>query len=266
MCSLGITILVALPWQLYIIFKYPLESAFEYSLNSKHFFEAIENHSGTWTYHFDNSELLYGFPIILLLLSVFFLRKSIVNPSIRAGIISVVGMVYVFFSLASTKMPGFVFIIAPIVLISFAVLVTYLFRFFIINPVAKKASLITSLYHSVVILLLSFYTLDIEEIQSIHTSWGKDSNHYWHNIKKDQQLILSLNDKIPQIEDYVIFNLDNYKNISAMFFTDVQVVYQHIPTIEDVERVKKSGYKIAIYDNGNLPEYLYNDSEIHLFH
>ncbi len=168
--SLGIKILVALPWQLYIIYKYPLKSAFEYSLNSKHFFEAIEKHHGTWTFHFDNSELLYGFPFIIIALSVFLLWKSIPNKSIRAGIISIIGVVYIFFSVASTKMPRFVFILAPLVLISIAVLVTYLFRLLIINPSVKKASLLTAIYHSVVILLLSFFTLNIEEIQAVHTS------------------------------------------------------------------------------------------------
>ncbi len=51
-----------------------------------------------------------------------------------------------------------------------------------------------------------------------------------------------------------------------MFFTDVQAVYQHIPSPDDLERIKSSGYKIAIYDNGELPDYLKNDSDLLLFH
>src|SRR5690554_4283572 len=40
-----VSLMVFLPWQIYISTKYPIESAYEYKLNAAHFFEVIEGHS-----------------------------------------------------------------------------------------------------------------------------------------------------------------------------------------------------------------------------
>jgi 4-amino-4-deoxy-L-arabinose transferase len=57
---------IAVPWQVYIITNYPLESAWEYSFNRRHLFEVLEGHSGSWYYYLDKYRLLFGEACILI--------------------------------------------------------------------------------------------------------------------------------------------------------------------------------------------------------
>ena len=53
--------IVFLPWQIYILNAFPLESAFEFSFNSEHISEAVEGHGGTIFFHLEKLPYLYGF-------------------------------------------------------------------------------------------------------------------------------------------------------------------------------------------------------------
>lgn len=46
-----ISLLVFLPWQIYILIYFPLEANYEFAYNTKHFFEPIENHGGSMWFH-----------------------------------------------------------------------------------------------------------------------------------------------------------------------------------------------------------------------
>lgn len=58
--SLAVTIVIALPWQIYSHLKFPQEAAREMTYNSAHFFSVIEGHAGDWFYHFEQLNNIYG--------------------------------------------------------------------------------------------------------------------------------------------------------------------------------------------------------------
>ncbi len=51
-------------------------------------------------------------------------------------------------------------------------------------------------------------------------------------------------------------------NIPVMFFNDVIVAYSHVPNYEIDLELKQKGYKIAVFDDYNLPSYLLKDEDI----
>ncbi len=55
------TVVIAIPWQIHIINVFPLESVYEYNLNTRHFFEEIEGHAEIWYCHFAQFHIQYGF-------------------------------------------------------------------------------------------------------------------------------------------------------------------------------------------------------------
>ena len=57
---LAVTIVIALPWQIYSHLKFPQEAAREMTYNSAHFFSVIEGHAGDWFYHFEQMNNIYG--------------------------------------------------------------------------------------------------------------------------------------------------------------------------------------------------------------
>ncbi len=59
-CVLVSIVLIALPWQLYIFYAFPIEARWEWIYNNRHFFHALEGHEGNFFYHFDHLRMKYG--------------------------------------------------------------------------------------------------------------------------------------------------------------------------------------------------------------
>lgn len=55
-----VTIIVALPWQVYIHLVFPNEALWESTFNSCHLFSEIEGHGKPLLYHFDKIRIVYG--------------------------------------------------------------------------------------------------------------------------------------------------------------------------------------------------------------
>jgi hypothetical protein len=57
--------------------------------------------------------------------------------------------------------------------------------------------------------------------------------------------------------NYVVFNAGVRVggNISVMFYTNY-VAYDVVPNQEQLKQVRAKGYRVAIYDNGTLPDYI----------
>lgn len=58
--SLIITLLVALPWQIYTFVRFPVEAMSAYRFNSIHFTTPLEGHGGDFWYHFNIFDTIYG--------------------------------------------------------------------------------------------------------------------------------------------------------------------------------------------------------------
>ena len=258
-----ISLLVFLPWQVYIHLKYPIEAAHEMDLNSRHFFEVIEGHrESTWYYFTDGLETIYGagnlIPFILLVSTSLFL-VAIKNKKHQIFITSVIIFVYLFYTLASTKMVSFPIIVSPIFFLSMGYLIFKILS--VIEPIIKSSFLNQSISTSLLV-LIAFTTLNLSKIETNHTDLNPYNNHNRVNEQMEMNFIQSL-DKELKKEDYVIFNASITLNgqIPIMFFTNY-IAYKFIPTQSQIEEVRKEGKKVAIIDLGNIPNYILLDKQI----
>lgn len=258
-----VSLLVFLPWQIYIHLKYPKEASYELGLNGQHFFQAVEGHTGNFSYHFNEGlSTLYGsgdaIPFMILVGLILLIWKS---NNLKMGIfigVSVV-FVYVFFSIAATKMLAFTIIVMPFLYLGLATLISFTIQ--LISEKLKRPTLYSIVIPAITI-LLGYTAINLNRLESKHTNKEPKEKQDW-SMKTDQkELILDLKRTLNDGK-YVIFNcnLSFYSNIPIMFYTD-HIAYLHVPSREDIDIVKKKKLKIAIYNAGNLPEYILDDNSI----
>lgn len=253
--SLTISAVVILPWQIYILNKYPLEANQEYALNTKHFFEVVENHAGNLWFHIDSLGLLYGsgdLVPVLILLGLILMSKSGIDPAYRIALVSPVLIIYLFYSIASTKIPSFGVVVAPFIFLGLASLVDFVFNFF--NERFKFRKFNTTLA-SVVLFIIAFSLFDLNKIKNVHTIQSADNNRNRPAELLQMNLIRKIN-MLP-VKNYVIFNSGIRLNghIPTMFYTNY-ISYDFIPTEIQLDKIKSEGYLPVIVNVGGLPDYI----------
>jgi len=116
LASLAVAAAVALPWQFYSAWRFPRESAYERAYNTRHFTEALEGHAHAWYYHFGMLPVHYGLILGLIGLGVVL---SLRRPY-RAGawpLLLLIALIYLFFTLAATKMYSYTYVVSPLLLL-----------------------------------------------------------------------------------------------------------------------------------------------------
>ena len=257
-----VSLLVFLPWQIYILTKYPIEASYEYKLNSAHFFEVIEGHAqSTWFHFVDARNLIYGsgdvIPIILLF-GLIFLTIKIPNKTYKVAVLSSVVFVYGFYTLASTKMISFTIIAGPFIYLGLGHLIGSLLLW-IRNKV--KIKILVQILVILIPLSAAYTALNLRKIQNYHTDWKPHDNRNRAAEKIEMQFINSIKDQLD--DEYVIFNASLTVNghIPVMFYTD-NVAYSFIPSESQIQKVKEQNRKIAVVDLDGLPDYILNDKSI----
>ncbi len=253
--ALFISIVVALPWQLYILNKFPLESNFEFEYNSLHFFEALEGHAGDYFYHLNKFETLFGtdFQYVLLVSFVIFVLSKIKLKD-KIALISPIVIVYLFYSLAATKMPAFPIIVAPIIYLIIAVSLSYILQFLKkthFNEIAKKAIGI------IIVFFLFFHFLN-------HDFLSLKNNT--DNLKRYQKAInFTLDYKnLPTLfeeKEIIVYNSRNYDKLKIMFHTDYRA-RSGVPSQKNIKVLKENNIEIVVFDNNKLPDYIIKDTTI----
>jgi 4-amino-4-deoxy-L-arabinose transferase len=257
-----IAFVIFIPWQIYIYLRFPEEALHEIGTNSIHFFEPVENHSGSFWFHFDAINDLYGagfFVPFLLVSGLFLLIKNSQSKIYQIAIISAILVTYGFFSLAATKMLSYTIVVAPFICLGLAVLTDAAFS--LIKKIIK-ANKSEKYLRMAGLVLICWFLLDFSKIELYHT------NKVPHNNKNriadiNQMLFIEkLNDELGEGE-YVVFNADLRMggHIPVMFYTD-HVAYGFIPDKMQIEKIKSLNYKIAILDKGDLPEFIRQDASI----
>lgn len=255
--SLMITVFVALPWQLYIIRTFPIESAYEYSYNTRHFFEVIEDHGGNWDFHFQNLGKLYGKFVLtpwLLLVGFVFLLIRVENLKYKIVLATSVIAIYLFYSLAATKMISFGLSVSSFAFLSLALLFIEIEKLTSRWCKFKQLSLVLS---TILLLWFSYVNFDFNTLHQKHTLIDSQ-NHPMRAVKtKELNLIGVLPQLIPDTS-YVIFNTPYYANIQIMFFTDYKAAYDFIPSEQNCINLIEQNLDFIVLDNGQaeMPDYL----------
>jgi len=258
--SITTAILLFLPWQLYGYFMFPKEYLYEMTLSAKHFFESIEGHNGTWLFHFDAVKQLYGsgtfIPVMLVAsLFVFFKRIEFTH---RVFFLSFIIFVYIYFTLASTKMTSYTIIVYPIISLGIGALTDLFLEYVKKNLIHFFKSAQKLIFHFLtlgILITISILLIRISKIERSHTMKKPLDNHQREKWLKEYQMIKRISSQVSE-KNYVLVNCPQFMNIPAMFFTDITAAYDFLPNKLQVEQIKREGYKIAVYDNGNIPEWL----------
>jgi len=255
--SLTIAIIVFLPWQLYILRKFPIESRYEYAYNSRHFFETLEGHKGSWNYHFKALEFLYfennitPYIIIILLLFLFFkLDKKSHKIMIFLSII----ISYTIFTIAKTKLESFGLIVSVFIFIAFANVISEFELFF-----NKKTNKNISFYLTLLLLIsFCYFTLNTNKIEVEHSLKYPEKSWYRKFRFTEMQFIKAL-PEIVENKDVILFNVQELSFPSIMFFTNFENVYDFIPSEEELKKLRKQNISFVIFKkyDKNIPEYVY---------
>lgn len=241
---LATSIIISLPWQVYIFNVFPVEANWEASYNLKHLTHALSGRTGPFYYFLNKIRINYGDLIYLPL--IWFLIKTIKNRKEfnRWAIIIWVFIPLLFFSFVKTKMQGYVLFISPALF-----LITAEFFFYLNN--IKNDHRFKWVVKLILILLIALpirYTLERVKPfknRNRHPQWVQD--------------LKQLNEE--KIEKGVLFNYN--RPIEAMFYTDL-VVYSKNPSLQLINELKEKGYTVIINSNRKATEIgeKYNDVRI----
>jgi 4-amino-4-deoxy-L-arabinose transferase-like glycosyltransferase len=254
--AFAFTLLIALPWQIFTFICYPTEAVLAYKFNIIHFSTALEGHDGTLWYHFEIFNTIYGAIASFLIVPAFYImyRKSR-DKQLFYTLLSMVLIVYILFSFASTKVSAFTIVVSMIIFIAYASLFNTMFTY-IEQLNFKKVFLNYMFIFSIIIIIL--LRLDIEFLQERHTLW-KGDNSYTRMLSNNREVFKSL--KLPS--NTVLFNVKGRHYIEAMFYTGFPS-YNFIPSKEQYDDLKLKKRTIAIFKliRSELPDYLKNDSTL----
>ena len=243
---LSTSLIIFLPWQVYIHHTFPLEAAWEADYNFRHFTEVVEGRTGPIYYFIDRIRINYGELIYLPL--GWYLWKTIRNPGDlkRMAIVIWFLIPFFFFSVAKTKMQGYLLFTSPALF-----LMTSEFFLMIVNYRNQHGR--KWIFNVLLILLIALPArYMIERVKPFQTT---ERRLQWITDVKslDQEMT----------EQGVLFNFN--KPVEAMFYTDL-VVYRQIPTLEVLSELTGEGYRIIINDDGKLPEKISTLREVMFVH
>jgi 4-amino-4-deoxy-L-arabinose transferase-like glycosyltransferase len=257
-----ISLVVFLPWQIYIFIKFPLEAKNEYLHNLKHFSEPLDGHGGDFLFHIKSFADIYGSGIlvpIFYLFGIFILIKRSHPSKYKSTMLSSIILTYLFYSLASTKMIAFCLIVSPFFFIGLGTLIDSSINFI---KFRIKSNLFTNSFSIIILTVVCAFLINLSKIQNYHTNWKPNDNCNRQADIKEMAYIDKLKRTLGN-NDFVVFNANLKLNghIPIMFYTDY-VAYNFIPTEQQLDHLKPSKYKIAILDNDSLPQYIIHNIDI----
>lgn len=260
--SFSISLLTFLPWQIFILHQYPLEANYEFAFNTRHFFEPLEGHGGDIWFHIQAFKEIYGSGFIIpfiYLLGFVILLKNCSQKIYQLSIISAFLIIYIFYSLAATKMISFCIIVSPFFFLGLGALFDQGYQ--LLKLKLQNRTILNVIFSSIAIVTCMFL-LNLQKIQNYHTDWKPTDNCNRADELAQMKFIETLIKELGT-EKFVVFNADirAQGHISVMFYTNY-VAYNTIPSLAEIENIKRQGYKIAILDKQNLPDYIESNYEI----
>jgi len=231
---LNITLIaVALPWQLYIFHAFPKEAIWETTFNVRHLSEGLEGQARPFYYFIDRIRINYGDLIYLPL--AWFLWKSIANFADKKRLLISIWVIIplIFFSLAQTKMQGYMLFTAPALFIITA-------DFFSMLSKYKSTHQPKWLINIILVLLIALpIRYSIERIKPFEKMERKPQ--WVQELKK-------MKNERPR--KTILFNYPN--PIEAMFYTDI-TAYDRIPDKKTIINLLQQDYTIIINEKGDIP-------------
>jgi 4-amino-4-deoxy-L-arabinose transferase len=219
---------VALPWQLYIYSRFPLEAKWESYFNILHVTMVTGNMGGPWYYHFEYALRIWNeliiIPFVWLIYQLFYNKNK--KDKYLALFVWII-IPYIFFSCVQTKMQGYLLFTGPAL---FSITASC---FFDLNNLRHQLKYPVILFIVMIVMIVLPIRYCIERVKPFEKrirkpQWTKDIQELKKNI-------------VPQ--KTIVFNSDHY--IETMFYTSA-IAYRVLPDSAQLKKIQKEGYKIII--------------------
>jgi 4-amino-4-deoxy-L-arabinose transferase-like glycosyltransferase len=241
---------LVLPWQIYIHLAFPEESAYELRFSALHFTIPIEGHDGPWNYHL--LQLRYNFGDFF---AVFFATGWLVwlivakLRSLALSLFIMLLAVFVFYTLAATKMPLFTLPAYPLLVFGGAVWFDLLLRRLTGHPVRSYLVALP------LILLGAWGVLRLSRLEERHTTLAYAHFNRAERLH-DRQQSYRLQKELGNGK-WAVFGL---QSAPAFYFYTGITAYKLKPNTAQIRQMQQDGWKVAVYDRqakDTLPDGVY---------
>lgn len=253
--SLFFCVLVFLPWQLYILDRFPELANYVYDFNKRHITEALEGHDGDIDYYLGylkdlaGNYLCYLIPIGIL---ISFSTKEI-SARLNVGIVSGILFVFLFFSVVvQTKVDTYLFFIVPLVLMYIA---------WVLNFMIEKTGQ-NSIVKGTLAIALAYVCLNPIWIKSYLSPRNEERNIRIYNTKIYKELKNILPPGV-----VTVMNMNEFEDIDVMFYNKGITAYHFTMTEQDFEEIKARKLPIAVFKphgKYKFPKYVEDYPYLHI--
>lgn len=245
------SLLIFLPWQIYIHKVFPEEAARELQAIGNHFFSALEGHDKPWYFHFAVAVKLYGLPLLVCFV-IGICRTAFFKPAVlTTGLIFLIGAVYAFYSMAATKVAGYTFPLAGMVILFSAIGIDAA-----ITSLRLKKPQVELFVFVIVLATFGLFGLKPWKLADTRSNKNTERNAKLHNT----EVFKALPDSFAS--QYIVFNCK--EQIEFMFYCGGDA-YGWYPAETTIDSLKANGQKIATFVNTAgqpVPDYMIRKSNV----
>ncbi len=245
---------VFIPWQIYILHEFPMESRYVYDYNAQHITQALEGHKGGIFFHLNKLTNLYNYFLLPFIpLGIYsILTDKRIELRLTGSFFTMVLVVYFFFSaIVRTKMMSFTFPINAIIWICIAAGLIFLYK--------KLSKNVSPTFLAIALLAITIWSLRPNIIAGTRLP---------DNLKRNAKIwnaavYKSLSSR-NELDDRVILNCPNYEDVEVMFYQDLKA-YGWYPDSVALDSLMTIGYKFAAFTDHHdqhLPSYILNNKDI----
>lgn len=159
-------------------------------------------------------------------------------------------------------MIAFTFCVSPLIYLGLGNLFEKFTQINFLNHHFSKTTMTNSIFTIIFCCWISWYNFDYPKIIENHTMMNKTTSSFFYQRMKSSKFIKSLPNNIHNISEYVFFNCKFEDNIPIMFYTNAIAAYSSIPDEGTLAQILSTGHKVAIFNNGNLPQYFLSHQDV----
>lgn len=235
--AFAVALLVSVPWQIYSFLRFPAEFKREMDYNSLHIFQSIEDHTGSWTYHFDRISDIYfnrvDFLIVFAIGLLFLIVSKKVSRENKIYLLTTISVLYLFFTIVETKMPSFTIPAFgfTLLIIAFGISET--------TGLIKQKLLQNLMLTALSVLLINWMLKPSPTLA-----------HYDRELPSEKHMLKCyhfMTENGSSSTKRVVFGVNFFPHaaISWMFFND-DMAYSFIPSENQIRKVQQKGYSVTI--------------------
>lgn len=224
---------VFVPWQVYIMRRWPEEARYEYAYNTRHLTEAVEGHGGSTWFYAENAPEYFGAWLWVFVPAGIALAAAsrTVNRRLLVPFLVIVAFVFCFFSFAvKTKMNNYVFFVAPLCMGFLA---------FGLVEVQRRAS-------SRALLALTFLAgaaLSFDPRRTL--AYFSAGNAARSQRIATARILRNLKTRLPP-GVRIVLNTNELENLDLMFYDNDLTAYPRIPD-DDLDALAAKGVPVAAF-------------------